>query len=291
MTFIRLPALGASLKTAVVTGANSGVGLETARGLALRGYHVVLAVRSEEKGRAAAEDIGPTPGATEVMHLDVADLESVRAFAREVQALHVGIDLLVNNAGIHTARRERSPQGHEMTFATNHLGHFLLTHELLPALRLSPAARIVNVASEAHRYGRIDLDDLMFDRKRWSGILAYTQSKLANVMFTYALARRLQASSVVTNAVHPGSVRSGWARGAESGLFRFVAAASSPFLISPEKGARTSLRLSTDPALARVSGKYFLREQVAQTSRVSRDVATQEALWRRSAELAGVDWV
>lgn len=271
------------VKTAIVTGASSGVGLETARGLVAQGYRVVLAVRDVAKGEAVAREIG----GAEVMRLDLADLDSVRAFAAAFLARHERLHVLVNNAGIHTAQRTTTPQGHETTFATNHLGHFLLTRLLLDRMKASAPARIVNVASEAHRFGTMDFDDLMGER-RWSGILAYNRSKLANVMFTYALARRLEGTRVTANAVHPGSVRTRWARREDSGAFRFVVALASPFLLSPEKGARTSLRVATDPALESVSGRYFVREKPATSSVLSRDVDAQERLWRDSERLVGL---
>lgn len=271
------------VKTAIVTGASSGVGLETARGLVARGYHVVLAVRDESRGAAAAREIG----GGEVMRLDLADLDSVRAFAAAFLARHERLDVLVNNAGIHTAHRTTTPQGHETTFATNHLGHFVLARLLLDRLKASAPARVVTVASEAHRFGTMDFDDLMGER-RWSGLLAYARSKLANVMFSHALARRLEGTGVTSNAVHPGSVRTQWARREESGAFRFIVALASPFLLSPEKGARTSLRVATDPALERVSGEYFVREKAAKSSALSRDVDAQERLWRESERLTGL---
>jgi NAD(P)-dependent dehydrogenase (short-subunit alcohol dehydrogenase family) len=270
------------VKTAIVTGASRGVGLETARGLLAAGHYVVLAVRDAARGEAAVKEIG----GGEVMRLDVADLESVRAFGDAFLGRHGRLDVLVNNAGIHTAQRGLTPQGIERTFATNHLGHFLLACLLIERLKASAPARIVNVASEAHRGGRLDLDDLMGER-RWSGIRAYTQSKLANIMFTYALARRLAATGVTVNAVHPGSVRTGWARGSESGLFRHVVALASPFLLSPARGARMPLRVATDPALAEVSGRYFVRGRERASSATSRDVAAQERLWRVSEGLTG----
>ncbi|HEX2022102.1 MAG TPA: SDR family oxidoreductase, partial [Candidatus Thermoplasmatota archaeon] len=243
---------------AVVTGANSGIGLEVARGLARRGLLVVMGVRDVAKGEAARAGVlrDVPDAAIEVERLDLFDYASVRRFARAVQERHPAIRVLVDNAGLHTARRETNAQGHERTFATNHLGHFLLTHELLPALRAAGGARVVVVASEAHRFGRIRFHDLMRAR-RWSGIFAYNQSKLANVMFAFALARRLEGTGATANAVHPGSVRTGWARGRDSGFFRYAAFVAGPFLIGPERGARTPLRVATDPALAGVTGRYF----------------------------------
>lgn len=264
------------MNLAIVTGASSGIGLEIARGLLAADRRVILAVRDPERGVAAARAIG----GGDVMRLDVADQESVRAFAKEVIALSSPIDILVNNAGIHTARADRSPQGFELTMATNHLGHFLLTNLLSGAF--APGARIVNVASEAHRGARrVELDPP-------SGLGAYAQSKLANVMFTYALARRLEARGVAALAVHPGSVRSGWARGEASGHFRFVTAIASPFLISTARGARTPLYAATSPDLEGRTGLYLVRRRPTASSTASRDVEAQERLWAESAKAVGL---
>lgn len=270
-----------SARVAIVTGASGGIGFEIARGLLDREYEVVLAVRDVAKGEATARALG----GGEPMQLDLADLASVRAFATAYLARREHLDLLVNNAGIHTARRALTPQGHELTFATNHLGHFLLTRLLLDALTHAAPSRIVNVASEAHRAaGGIDLEDLAREA-RWSGMRAYAGSKLANVLFTYALARRLEGTGVTANAVHPGSVRSGWARGPESGLLRLGVWLATPFLLSPARGARTPLKLATAPELARVNGRYFVREKEARSSAASYDVDLQERLWRASEAL------
>ena len=281
-------------KVVLVTGASRGVGLETARGLARAGARVVMAVRSVERGERAREDVlRSEPGArVEVARLDVSDLDDVRRFARAFRASHDRLDVLVNNAGIHTARRVLTPQGFEATFATNHLGHFLLTRELLDLLRRSAPSRVVNVASEAHRFaGGLRLDDLMTEREGgpeggtvW-GLHAYARSKLANILFTRELARRLEGTGVSAFAVHPGSVRTGWARGEASGVFRFGVALASPFLLSPEKGARTSLHAATEPGLERLSGSYFVRGRVAGGSAASRDPEAARRLWEESERL------
>ena len=270
-------------KTVVITGANAGIGKETARALAGMGATVVMAVRNVASGRAAAREIG---GRVEVMRVDLASLADVRRFAGELKAAHPRVDALVNNAGIHTARRVLTVDGYEETFAVNHLAHFLLTNLLLDALKASAPARVVTIASDAHRGGTMDFDDLMGER-RWSGLKAYTQSKLANIMFAFELARRLESSGVTSNAVHPGSVRTGWARGAESGLFRFGVALASPFLLSPAQGARTSAWAASAPELDGVTGKYLRRRRIAQPTKAAQDVAAQKRLWEISERLVG----
>lgn len=271
-------------RTAVVTGATGGIGLVMTRELARMGARVVLAVRNVEKGRALAKDIA---GETEVLRLDLASLADVRRFAAEYRATHDRLHLLLNNAGIHTARRQVTADGHELTFQTNHLGHFLLTLELLDVLRASAPARVVNVASEAHWLGRLDFDDLMGER-RWSGVKAYCQSKLANVEFSYALARRLAGTGVTANAAHPGSVRTGWARGEDSGLLRLAVKTATPILVRPETGAARVLRVATDPALDGVTGRYFVRGKEARSAPWSRREEDWARLWRESERLTGL---
>jgi NAD(P)-dependent dehydrogenase (short-subunit alcohol dehydrogenase family) len=278
-------------KTVLVTGANAGIGRETARGLARMGAHVVMASRSLERGEAARKDIARDVPLErlEVMRLDLALLADVRRFARDFRSRHARLDVLVNNAGIHTAHRQVTSEGFESTFVTNHLGHFVLTHELLPLLKASAPARVVNVASEAHRLGRMHFDDLQLAR-RWSGVAAYTQSKLANILFTYDLARRLEGTGVTANAVHPGSVRSNWARGPESGVLRTVVALATPFLVSVEKGAENSIFAASSPDLDGVSGRYLVRKRERAPSHHARNVESQKRLWDESARLAGISW-
>jgi NAD(P)-dependent dehydrogenase (short-subunit alcohol dehydrogenase family) len=257
-------------KTVVVTGGNAGIGLETARALAALGARVVLAVRDEAKGRAAAHDI---KGRVEVAKLDLADLDDVRRFAREAPP----VDVLVNNAGLHTARFARTRQGFEETFGVNHLAHFLLTRELIAR---HPPARVVTVASQAHVGARVDWDDLQGER-RWSGLRAYANSKLLNLWFARELARR--RPDIVSVAVHPGSVRTGWARGRESGVFRIGVALASPFLLSPAQGARTSVFCATSPDVR--SGGYYVRQRLAEPSALARDDAQAAKLWNVSERL------
>lgn len=279
-----------SRRIAIVTGANSGVGLETARGLARAGHHVVLAVRSVARGESARADIaGTVPGASlEVMRLDLASLASVRAFAEDFQARHDALHLLVNNAGIHTADKQRTEDGLELTIASNHVGHFLLTNLLLDLLKRSAPARVVTVASEAHRYGKIDFDDLNGD-ENWSGFTAYGQSKLANILFARELAKRLQNTGVTSNAVHPGIVRSNWARGKDSGILRLGVALASPFMLSPAQGARTTLHVALHDDGATSNGGYFRRSKKATPSRLARDDEAAARLWNLTNKLAGLD--
>ena len=270
----------------IVTGANSGIGKEVVRGLARRDAVVVLACRSIERGEAARTEIEADTGNRKlaVMELDLASHASVRAFAAAFAARYPRLHVLVNNAGIFTSKRTLTVDGIESTFAVNQLSHFLLTNLLLPTLRMSAPARIVGVSSEANQAGRIDLDDL--NLSRWSGFRAYTQSKLANVLFTEELARRLAGTGVTANAVHPGGVRTNWSKG--SGAMRFGMLLAWPFLIPPSKGADTALYLASSPKVDGVSGKYFIKRAPAAPNARAHDADLARRLWDVSESLTGL---
>jgi NAD(P)-dependent dehydrogenase (short-subunit alcohol dehydrogenase family) len=276
----------------VVTGANAGIGLETARALARLGATVVLTSRDRARGEAAKDDIGKSaPGAAlDLVALDLASLASVRAAAAEIAGRHARIDVLVNNAGVYFSHRAETRDGLEMTFGVNHLGPFLFTCLLLDRLRAAAPARIVNVASHEHtRTAGLDFDDLQATRG-YSGIAAYRRSKLANVLFTRELARRLAGSGVTANALHPGSVRTQIGRDGDArGLHRLFIALASPFLIGPERGARTSVFVATSPEIAGVSGRYFARCRERAPSRPALDDAAARRLWDESARLVGYE--
>jgi len=282
-------------RLAVVTGANTGLGFETARVLAARGASVVLAVRDADKGKAAAARIaGAAPGATvTVQPLDLASLESVRAAAGALRARHPAIDLLINNAGVMFTPQQTTVDGFELQLGTNHLGHFALTGLLLEQMLPVPGSRVVTVSSQAHRIGaRINFGDLQSQRS-YRRVAAYSQSKLANLMFTYELHRRLSGAATTTIAVaaHPGL--------ASTELTRNSPAASAALarLISqkPAMGALPTLRAATDPGV--LGGQYYGPgrwlgtrgyPELAESSRQSRDTAVQRRLWTASEELTGV---
>jgi NAD(P)-dependent dehydrogenase (short-subunit alcohol dehydrogenase family) len=276
-------------RNAVVTGANSGIGLETARGLLRAGFHVVLLCRSAARAEAARADLaGSVEGASlDVVRCDLGLQADVRRAAAEIGDRLDRLDVLVNNAGLTIRAREVTAEGHDVMLAVNHLGPFLLTNLLLPLLEASAPARVVNLASDAHKVGRLRLDDL--EAARGYGLLGfprYGETKLMNILFTRELARRLAGTGVTANAVHPGGVRTNL--GAPP---RLVGAAVGLFLKSPEVGARTSLHVATDPALATVSGHYFARSALAdgKLSAAARDDAAARQLWERSAALVGLD--
>ena len=274
-------------KNCLVTGATSGIGAVTALSLARLGGTVVVAGRHPAKCAHQVERIKQETGNPRVEAL-VADLSSqtqVRRFASEFRRRFSRLDVLVNNAGAYYTKREVSADGLEMTFALNHLGHFLLTNLLLEPLSASPSARVVNVSSSAHVHGKIAFDDLQGER-HYERLVAYGQSKLANLLFTYELSRRLQGSRVTANALDPGHVatnlggNNGWLRVKLRNLLRRN-------LISPERGAETGVYLASSPAVEGISGRYFRQCTAVQSSDASYDVAAAERLWRISAELTG----
>jgi NAD(P)-dependent dehydrogenase (short-subunit alcohol dehydrogenase family) len=277
-----------SRPTAVVTGANGGIGLETARGLAARGYHVVLLCRNPDRASAAKADIDASvPGAsTETLIADLGIQSDVRRAAKEIEQSHDRLELLVNNAGIQLRKLARTPEGHDMLLAVNHLGPFLLTNLLVPLLRSSAPARVVNVASDAHRMSKLHLESL--DRPRGYGLIGmpgYGETKLMNILFTRDLARRLEGTGVTVNSVHPGSVYTNLGDPP-----RAIKVLLRPFFRTAEEGAKTSLFVATDPSLDGVTGKYFANSKLAE-NKLSKQAQSDELgaeLWRRSEQLVGL---
>lgn len=271
----------------VVTGATHGVGLSTARALAALGATVLLHGRDLARARALAQDIVHATGNREVraVQADFAELAQVRRLAQELDALP-RLDVLINNAGMMSAARERSAEGYDLTFAVNHLAPFLLTNLLLTKLKSSAPARVIVVASEAHRRARIDFADLM--NASVSGLLpAYARSKLANVLFARALAARLAGSGVTVNALHPGFVYSNLFH-RSAALRAVLGTLVRPFMLSPEQGARTSVYLATAPELAAQSGGYYRDCRLVTPSSAAQSAADASRLWRESARLTGL---
>jgi NAD(P)-dependent dehydrogenase (short-subunit alcohol dehydrogenase family) len=280
-------------KTVVVTGGNSGIGLETAAALAGMGARVLVTARNADKGRAAVADIAQRNDGhaqVQLVVFDLADLASVRRGAGEILEQAPRIDVLVNNAGLVLSERRETVDGYEATFAINHLGPFLLTNLLLNRLRESAPARVVNVASTAHASARkgIPFDDLQ-SAQQYRGMRVYGQSKLANILFTLELARRLQGSSVTANSLHPGTVRTGYgADGDAQGFLAFGIKISAPFFLSPAQGARTSIYLASSPEVEGVSGQYFVKCKPVQPKPQARDPEAAQRLWQVSEELVGL---
>lgn len=277
-------------KVIVVTGANAGIGKEAAKDLARQGAEVVLVCRSEAKGQEALDEIRRETG-NEHVSLMVADMSSqasIRAFAAAFRKKYTKLDVLLNNAGLVNTERFTTVDGLEATFATNHLGYFLTTMLLLDLLKASGSGRIVNVSSGAHPQAGngLDFDDLQHEKK-YSGFAVYAQTKLANLMFTYELARRLEGTNVTVNALHPGVIASNFGQNTH-GMMKFFVNFAAPFMISPIKGAQTSIYLASSPEVAGVSGKYFANKRERKSSKASYDVAAQKRLWDLSEELTGL---
>jgi len=270
-------------KVAVVTGATSGIGKVTARELARQGFRVVMVARDADKAARTASEIGRE---VEIVLCDMSSQRQIRAAAEEIRRRHDRIHVLVNNAGGVWVKREVTDDGLERTFAVDHLGYFLLTNLLLPELRRGAPSRVVNVASEAAKLGRIDFDDLQGER-RYRGGLAYAQAKLANILFSSELSRRLAGSGVTSNALHPGAVASGFALN-NTGVVRFGMKLVRPFLIDEEKGARTSIYLASSPEVEGVTGEYFIKNRPRKPPRNARDPEVARRLWDVSARLCGL---
>jgi NAD(P)-dependent dehydrogenase (short-subunit alcohol dehydrogenase family) len=281
-------------KIAVVTGGNSGLGKETARVLAQKGVVVILAVRSIDRGQKAASDIrNEFPNSSvEVMKLDLSSLASVKSFAKEFSGKYKHLDYLINNAGVMVPPYSKTEDGFELQFGTNHLAHFALTGLLLPLLGSTKNSRIVTVSSLAHLSGNVDFDDLAWEERKYSASRAYGDSKIANLYFTYELARKLKDSDIKVLASHPGYTSTNLQK--NSRLWKFL----NPFLAQkPEMGALPSLRAATDPDAQ--SGDYFgpsgragmrgYPEKVSSSER-SNDKEIAEKLWHTSEKLTGIKY-
>ena len=278
-------------KNVVVTGASSGIGLETARALAAKGARVLMVVRNQTKGEDAIAQIRTeVPDARlELVLADLYALSAVRAAGADIRQRIDKLDVLVNNAGlIHTAR-ELTPDGLERTFALNHLAAFLLTYELRDLLAAAAPSRIVTVSSMGHRFARVNWPDLPYCAHGYSETLAYGNSKLCNISFARESARRLAGRGVTSNALHPGGVASNFGASG-SAMYRIGTKLAKPFLLTPAKGARTSIFLASEPGLDDVSGGYFVRCKPAKPSRAARNDDHATRLWAMSEELCGVQW-
>ena len=278
-------------KIILVTGATSGIGEVTARELARQGAHVIILARNAEKAQKTRHALIAATGneRVDVVLADLSVLQQVRDVAAEIHAKYPRLDVLVNNAGLmFGAARKVSADGYEMTLATNHLGPFLLTSLLLDLLQKSPAARIVNVASMAYRFSKPTLDDIQSERD-YSPVWEYGTTKLWNIMFTQELAARLRAhgiTNVTTNALHPGAVATGYGQ-QTGGIVGAALSLARPFMISPEKGAQTSLFLATDAKVASVSGGFFSKKKAEAVKSSFNTPANNQRLWELSEELTG----
>lgn len=280
-------------KVVVVTGGNSGIGKESAVELTRLGAHVVIAARNPAKAAAALDEVRDRVGASasvETMPIDLASFESVRDFVGAYTKAHDRCDVLVNNAGLMLAQRTTTVDGHESTFQINHLGPFLLTNLMHDTLKASAPARVVNVASDAHKMVKgLVLDDLEWTRRHYRGFGAYGASKLMNILFTRELARRWDGESITANAVHPGFVASNFGREGDYGILGKIGMPIvRPFAISSARGALTSIYLASSPDVDGVTGQYFYRGRVAGPKATALDDDVAARLWDLSAELTGL---
>jgi NAD(P)-dependent dehydrogenase (short-subunit alcohol dehydrogenase family) len=274
-------------KTILVTGATNGIGKVTARELARLGASVVIVGRNKAKTEETVREIKAAAGHDRVDRLlgDLSIMAEVARVADEFRAKYNRLDVLVNNAGAYYQQRQMSKDGLEMTFALNHMSYFLLTVRLLDLLKASAPARVVNVSSDAHRQPRtFNFDDLQSTQYSMAGFGAYGQSKLANVLFTNELARRLSGTGVTANSLHPGFVKTGFGRN-NGGLSKLVMLGITLFAISEEKGAQTSLYLASSSAVEGVTGKYFDKSKAVTPSLAAQDVTAGQRLWTISEDI------
>jgi NAD(P)-dependent dehydrogenase (short-subunit alcohol dehydrogenase family) len=273
-------------KVCVVTGATSGIGKAAATALAGMGAQVVLVGRDRGRAEATAARIGSVAARPPMVDIaDLASMDQVRALAGRLAALD-RIDVLINNAGLVLGERRGTPDGFEHVFAVNHLAPFLLTNLLLPRLTASAPARVITVASDAHSAARLDLDDPNLEHG-WNSWRSYANSKLANILFTRELARRLHGTGVTANCAHPGVVRTGFGRDARP-LLRLGVTLARPFLLPPERGADTIVYLASSPDVADETGGYYVKRQRREPSAAARDDAAARKLWQVSEELTGL---
>jgi NAD(P)-dependent dehydrogenase (short-subunit alcohol dehydrogenase family) len=279
------PAPSMKGRRVLVTGATTGIGRVTAVALARMGADIVIVARDAAKAEATLAELRAA-GASEPTAIlgDLSLMSSVRAVAEEYQRRFDRLDVLVNNAGAIFSKREVTADGFEKTFALNHMSYFMLTYLLLDRLHAGIEPRVVNVSSNAHMPAKIDFDDLQME-KSWSAFGSYCVSKLENLLFTFELARRFP--QITANAVHPGAVASGFGR-SNTGWFGKIFALGAPFLLTPEKGARTSIYLASAPEVTGTSGKYFVRCKVKASSKASQDPVAQKRLWDESVRLFGL---
>jgi NAD(P)-dependent dehydrogenase (short-subunit alcohol dehydrogenase family) len=273
-------------KVCLVTGATSGIGMVAAAALAAMGAEVVITGRDHEKAEAALKQIRSQTNRQAVNYLlaDFSDLDQVRDLAAEFNSHYSQLDVLVNNAGTFHNSRKRTEYGVERTFLVNHLAPFLLTNLLIDKIQYSQPARIINVSSEAHKYGTLNFDDLEFEQG-YAGMKAYARSKLANILFTYELARRMPGKEITVNALHPGHVATDiWKTNFSvfGPLFKWVMGL---FALTPEQGADNTIYLASSPEVARESGKYFIKREPVQSSPTTYNLEIAERLWQVSEEL------
>ena len=271
----------------VITGATSGIGKAAAAALAQQGAEIIVVGRDPARAEATAAAIqagGAPPPKVEIA--DLARLDQVRALAGRLNQTLDRIDVLINNAGLVLNERQVTPDGYEHVFAVNHLAPFLLTNLLRPKLTASAPARVITVSSDAHTAARLDLDDPNLEHG-WSSWRSYSNSKLANILFTRELARRLDGTGVTANCLHPGVVRTGFGRDARP-LMRVGITIAKPFMLSPERGADTLVSLASSPDVAAKTGGYYVKREPREPSAAARDDGLARGLWETSERMTGL---
>ncbi len=272
-------------KTCILTGSTSGIGRETAVQLAKKGIHLVLPVRDVKKGNLLRDEIIKNTGneRVDIMECDLASFQSIRNFASSFLEKNHQLHILINNAGLWEYKYNKSKDGYEMTFAVNHLAPFLLTNLLLDVMKKSAPARIITVSSVAHRFVNIDFDDPE-GNKSWNNFRAYSQSKLANILFTKKLAEKLEKDQITVNCLHPGIIA--------THLFNklpLIKRLAPYFLSTTEKGARTTVFLATSSTGANVTGQYFSGKKISKVSKVAKNDMMADKLWELSLEMTGME--
>ena len=274
-------------KTAIVTGANSGMGRATVEALSDMGAEVIMLCRDEKRGREAYDALMEKGDRRlELLLCDLGDYESIKAFVRTVRRKYDRIDILVNNAGFISLDRQETKEGLERQFGVNHIGHFLLTMGILPLM--GEGSRIVNVASGAHKTGRIHFEDINLT-KHFNVVKAYSQSKLANVLFTRELARRVADCGITVNCCHPGAVATNIGIDRETGFGKTITGLLKPYFLTPAEGARTAIYLASSPEVQNISGEYFYKCKVAKSSKRSKDMRLAKKLYSFSCRLIRKD--
>lgn len=273
----------------LITGANSGIGKETARAIAKMGATVVMACRNLQTAQAVCDDINAETGLNNVsiLEVDFSSKKSIENMSKEFGKKFDKLDVLINNAGLIVEKNIKTADGYETMFGVNHIGYFLTTHYLLPYLKKAPKARIVNVASMAHRFASLDWNNLNAE-KSFSSMRTYGLSKLCNILFTKQLAEVLKNTNIVTNSLHPGGVNSNFGKNNDNLFGTLVSIFGSMVLISPAEGAKTSIFLATSPEVEGVSGFYFSKRKKASTSAVASNSENARKLWDITKELTGI---
>ena len=280
-------------KTVVITGGNAGIGKATAINLAKQGAEILITSRSEGKAKAAVEEIKSASKNENIdfVLINLIDQESVKKAAVEIKTKCSKIDVLINNAGCYLSELELSPQGIEGQFATNHIGHFLLTNLILDNIKAAGKARIINLASIAHKYTReLNLDDINYEKEEYGGWKSYSRSKYCNILFTNELAKRLEGTGITANAVHPGGVRTEIAEKNANWFTKLGWIVMKPFMVTVEEGAKTSIHLASSPEVEGETGGYWVKCKKYFSNRPSQVESNWKALWKKSEELVGQEF-